>query len=245
MKIVTFDLETTGVDTGNDRILTCFMRAKDGERVVFEQNWVIDPGVEVPEEAAEVHGMTTEWIREHGRKDVPEAIEEIVHQLSEWGHYGFIICGYNHSFDLAMLESEAKRYNPGIQGLRIGDGSGKYRFLDPIIIDRAIDKYRKGSRKLVDVARHYGIKVDEDSAHDASYDVHLTEQLIPKVLNKAWTVLESKRRGLTPDEFVTKLQEWQKEWKREWAEHLTEYFQSQGKTEDDGSKIVVNGNFPY
>lgn len=37
MKIVTFDLETTGVDTENDRILTCFMRAKDGGKVVFEQ----------------------------------------------------------------------------------------------------------------------------------------------------------------------------------------------------------------
>lgn len=243
MKLVTFDLETTGVDTENDRILTCFMRAKDGDKVVFEQNWVIDPGVEIPKEASDVHGMDTAWVREHGRNDVADAIREIHLALSTWDHAGYVIAGYNHSFDLSILDSEIKRYNdPAGLSATLTTGS---RFIDPIIIDRAIDKYRKGSRKLVDVARHYGIEVDEDSAHDASYDVHLTEQLIPKVLNKAWIDLESERLGLTPDQFVDKLQEWQAKWKRGWADHLTEYFQSQGKLEEDGSKIVVNGNFPY
>lgn len=245
MKTLTFDTETSGVDTDNDRIISCFLRAKDGDEVLFEREWVIDAGIEIPEGASEVHGMTTEWVREHGRKDVAAAIEEIVHELSEYGHQGFLICGYNSAFDLAILEAEAKRYNKGVQALRVKDGMPKYRFVDPLVIDRHIDKYRKGSRKLVDVARHYGIVVEEDKAHAADYDVYLTEQLIPKVLNAAWKKLEKERVGLTPDEFLDKLQGWQKEWKAEWAKHLTQYFAKAGKTEEDGSPIIVSGAYPY
>lgn len=242
LKLATFDLETSGVRTDEDRIITCFLRAKDGDRIIGEHSWVIDAGVEIPEVAAEVHGMDTAWVREHGRKDVSTAIEEIVHELSEYAHAGYIIGGYNHSFDLAMLEAEAKRYNPGITGLRIRETA---RFLCPLTIDRAVDKYRKGSRKLVDVAHHYGVEVDESTLHDASGDVTITEKLIPKVLNKAWDSMGGASQGLTRDEFIDKLQELQVEWKRDWATHLTEYFEKIGKTEEDGSKIVVNGGFPW
>lgn len=73
----------------------------------------------------------------------------------------------------------------------------------------------------------------------------MTEKLIPKVLNRAWQVLKHDRQGLTPDEFIDKLQEWQKKWKAEWDKHLTEYFAKTGKTEEDGSPIIVSGAFPY
>lgn len=244
LKIITFDTETSGVDTDNDRIITCFMRAKGGDKIVFEQNWIIDPGIEIPEGASEVHGMTTEWVRENGRKDVKEAIDEISKKLWEFATSGHIVVGYNASFDLSILESEVKRHIPGADELSIKYDS-QVRFLDPIVIDRAVDKFRKGSRKLVDVAKHYGVEVDEDKLHDASEDVRITEQLLPLVLNKAWSKLADERQGKTPDEFITFLQEKQKEWKSHWAEGLTEYFARQGKLEEDGSPIVVNGRFPY
>ena len=41
MKLVTFDVESTGVSTDTDRIITCFMRAKDGDTIIFERNWII------------------------------------------------------------------------------------------------------------------------------------------------------------------------------------------------------------
>ena len=114
LKTICFDTETTGVDTDNDRIITCFMRAKDGDKVVFERNWVIDPGVEVPEGASEIHGMTTEWVRENGRKDVEDAILEIWDRLEHFGYKGFVVVGYNSSFDLSILNAEVKRYYPEV-----------------------------------------------------------------------------------------------------------------------------------
>jgi len=243
LKRVTFDTETTGTDTENDRIITCFMRAVDGDTVVFEQNWVIDPGVEVPKEASDVHGMTTEWVRENGRKDVETAIEEIVHQLSEWGHRGFLICAYNGSFDLAILESEAKRYNPGVAGLRIKDEG--YLHFDPCILSRKFDKYKKGGHQLITVAKRNGIEVEDDRLHAADYDVEITEKLTRLFLNRAWKELAKERQGLTPDEFLVKLQGWQAEWKQEWATGLTAFFKKENKREENGDPIVVSGSFPW
>lgn len=242
IKLATIDLETTGVDTENDRIITCFLRVKDGDQVVAEYSWIIDPGVEIPEGAAEVHGMDTAWVQEHGRKDVATAIEEIVHDLSEYSHAGFVVAAYNGAFDLAMLESEAKRHNPGVQNLRIKETG---RFIDPAIFSRVFDKYVKGGHQLITVAKRNGVEIEEDRLHSADYDVEVTEKLVKIMLNRAWQELSDIRAGLTPDEFVTKLQEWQAEQKKIWAEHLTEYFESTGKTEDDGSKIVVSGAFPW
>lgn len=241
LKLVTFDTETTGIDTENDRILTCYMRAKDGDKVVFEQNWVIDPGVEVPKESSDVHGMTTQWIRENGRKDVVEAIREISAQLEYHSYTGHVIAGFNSSFDLSILDAEVRRAENGV-GLNLGVAP---RFLDPVIFSRHFDKFKKGGHKLIDVAKRNGIEVEEDRLHAADYDVEITEKLVPIFLNRAWKELKHLRQGLTPDEFVTKLQEWQANAKKEWAQGLTDWFAKSGKKEDDGSPIVVDGRFPY
>lgn len=241
LKQACWDTETTGVRTDEDRIITAFISLRDGDKVVSEHSWVIDPGIDIPEEASAVHGMTTEWVREHGEKYIGKAIDEIARTLSDASHAGYVITGYNNSFDLAILEAELKRHFPGITGLRFKEEG---RFIDPIILDRAIDKYRKGSRNLSDVARHYGIEFNEAEAHEASYDVKITAQLVPKVLNAAYKAIPE-LQGLTPDEIIDTLQGYQKTEKAKWAQHLTEYFQGIGKTEEDGSAIVVNGNFPW
>lgn len=242
MKIVTFDTETTGIDTENDRIITCFLRAKDGDKVVFEKNWVIDPGCEVPKEASDVHGMTTGWVREHGRKDVKVAIGEIHETLAEYGNAGYVVCGFNHSFDLAILEAENKRSYPGETWRRFGE---KVRYIDPCIFSRVFDKYVKGGHQLITVAKRNGIEIEEDRLHAADYDVEVTEKLVPIMLNRAWKELPDVRGDLTPDQFVTRLQDWQAIAKSTWAHDLTEYFRKQGKTEEDGSPIQVSGAFPW
>lgn len=241
MNTLTLDCESSGVDTANDRIITWFMRAREGDKVVFERNWILDPGVEIPEEAAAVHGMSTEWVREHGRKDVDEAIMEIVCDITDAVKAGFVLCGYNHAFDLAMLESEYKRYWL-FDLIWLRENS---RFIDPAIFSRVFDKYVKGGHQLITVAKRNGIEIEEDRLHAADYDVEVTEKLVKVMLNRAWRELPEVREGCTPDEFVTRLQAWQKEQKALWADHLTVYFAEQGKTEEDGGKIIVNGAFPY
>lgn len=243
LETVTLDFETTGVDTEKDRIISAFLRAKQGDTVVYENSWIIDPGVEVPEGAAEVHGMDTAWVQEHGRKDVAEAISEIANALADYSRDGFVISGFNHAFDLAMLNSELERHHG--EGLETSAEFRDGRYIDPAIFSRVFDKYVKGGHQLITVAKRNGLEIEEERLHSADYDVEVTEKLVKIMLNRAWQELADIRVGLTPDEFVTKLQEWQATEKKKWAEHLTEYFESTGKTEDDGSKIVVSGAFPW
>ena len=228
--ICVFDVESTGTSIENDRIITCYamIQSIKGE-ILREQHWVIDPGVEIPKGASDVHGMSTEWVREHGRKDAERAIREIAGFLDEAQMRGCPIVGYNSSFDLGILDRELVRH--GAVGLGTGLSMAT-EFFDPIIYDRAMDKYRKGGRKLMDVARHYGIPIDESRLHQAEYDVIVTARL-------AWLLLKKSPHT------VSELQGLQEAWKRDWAGGLTKYFANSGKTEPDGSKIIVDGSFPY
>lgn len=228
--ICCWDVESTGIDIENDRILTVYgmVQSINGE-ILDEIKLTIDPGVEVPKGASDVHGMSTEWIREHGRKDVGKAVREIAGFLDEAQMKGYPIVGYHNSYDLGILDRELVRHG----AVSLGTGlSMATEYFDPIIYDRATDKYRKGGRRLMDVAKHYGILLDESRLHEAEYDVIVTAELTWIMLKKSrWTLPE--------------LQSLQKTWKKDWAEHLTEYFASQGKTEENGDKIVVDGSFPY
>lgn len=242
MQMLTLDCESTGIQTDEDRIITWFMRVRHGDEVLFEQNWVIDSGVDVPEESAKVHGMDTAWVRENGRKDVPAALTEILDVLDQYSGLGYVVCGFNHSFDLAMLEAELLRHKI-IAGPRLMLGYARY--IDPCIFSRAFDRYVKGGHQLITVAKRNGIEIEEDRLHAADYDVEVTEKLVPIMLNRAWQELKDLRQGLTPEEFITRLQEWQAVEKQKWAEGLTRYFAEQGKTEEDGSPVVVSGRFPW
>ena len=68
---------------------------------------------------------------------------------------------YNASYDFTILDREAKRY--GIPPL-----DRPRPIVDPLIIDRQLDKYRKGARNLQSNAALYGVTLD--NAHDASAD---------------------------------------------------------------------------
>lgn len=232
--LLVLDSETTGVKVEEDRILSFALKTSDG----LTRTWIINPGVEVPEEASEVHGMTTEWIQEHGDPNAEGVISQILEVVRSHVEMGFTIGGFNHSFDLAILYHEAVRH--GLEPL----DPERIISVDPLILDRRIDKYRKGKRTLMDVARVNGIEIEEDKLHDALYDVEVTEKLLPILLNKTYRV-EKDLHGLSREEILVKLQGLQANWKKSWAQGLTEYFRKKGQTEEDGSEIIVSGAFPW
>ena len=62
------DTETTGIDALNDRIIQLVIATADEDGNVIEHwEWFIDPDVPVPDEAAEVHGFSNEYLAENGR----------------------------------------------------------------------------------------------------------------------------------------------------------------------------------
>ena len=159
--LAVFDLETTGIDVDTCRIVTAHVGVIGASGEVLERReWIVDPGVEIPTAASLIHGVTTERARLEGQP-APTAVAEIVGALTDVAGRGLPIVAYNASYDLSLLEREALRY--GITPL-----PGPGPVIDPLVIDKAVDRYRRGKRTLTAAAEHYGVALP--NAHDAGAD---------------------------------------------------------------------------
>ncbi|MFF4752679.1 exonuclease domain-containing protein [Streptomyces sp. NPDC002514] len=159
-RLAGFDLETTGVDFENDRIVTACVVQCGGGQPTASATWLADPGIEIPEQAAAVHGITTERARAEGRP-VAEVVADVVAALGQAITHGLPVVAMNARFDLTMLDREARRY--GLEPLPAG-----FPVVDPYVIDKQVDKYRKGSRKLTALCEHYQVPIGD--AHTADAD---------------------------------------------------------------------------
>ncbi len=156
-----FDLETTGVDVETARVVTACIAVLDAEgRVVQRWDWIADPGVEIPEAAAAVHGITTERARAEGRAS-ELVIAEITQTLRTLFGLGVPVVVYNAPYDLSLLDRECRRNE-----LEPLDDPAPV--VDPLVLDKQVDTYRKGKRTLEVAAAHYGVPLDD--AHDAGAD---------------------------------------------------------------------------
>jgi DNA polymerase-3 subunit epsilon len=156
-----FDLETTGIDVETSRIVSAHVGVLNATgELVEEWNWLADPGVEIPEQASAVHGITTERAKAEGRP-AAEVIAEIIDVLGTLFARGLAVTIYNAPYDLSLLHYEALRYH-------LAPLVNPSPVIDPLVLDRVVDRYRKGKRTLEAAAEVYG--VDLVDAHDASAD---------------------------------------------------------------------------
>jgi DNA polymerase-3 subunit epsilon len=217
-RLAAFDVESTGVSPENDRIVTATISVVGGGEPTDSVSWLADPGVEIPAGATNVHGITTEKARADGRP-AAEVVEEITAKLAEEAHQGVPIVAFNARYDLTMLDREARRY--GIEPLlhRLGGGDALL-VVDPLIIDKQLDKFRKGKRTLVAVSEHYRVTLTD--AHAADADAIAAARV-------AWRMGEQfeELNGMP----LSDLHQNQILWAAEQALSLQEYFDRQGKSE--------------
>ena len=160
-RLAVFDLETTGVDTDTARIVSACIAVLEPDGSLHAQfNWLADPGVEIPEGAAAVHGISTERAREDGRT-AETVVGEITATIRTLTALGIPLVVYNAPYDLSLLDRECRRH-------RVEPLGYPSPVVDPLVIDKAVDRYRKGKRTLVAAAERYGVNLDD--AHDAAAD---------------------------------------------------------------------------
>ncbi|WP_207343894.1 3'-5' exonuclease [Arthrobacter sp. E3] len=169
-----FDLETTGKDPRTARIVTASIVVADEAGVVADTHeWLADPGVEIPEEAAAIHGVSTAHAREHGRpSDVVTA--EVGAVLAALFSNNIPVIAFNASYDFTVLAHEARRH--GLAQITASP------VIDPFICNKHVDKFHRGSRTLVALCEEYGIKLDDahTSAADAEATLRLADALAAK-----------------------------------------------------------------
>lgn len=169
-----FDLETTSPLPDEARIVTASVVAVRDD-IAVSTDWLADPGVEIPTEASEIHGVTTEHAREHG-SPVDEITAEVAFRITEAWDNGWPVVIYNASYDLTVLHHELIRHC-GSQGIgEIGP------VIDPLVIDKRVDRYRKGKRTLTAACGHYGIELTD--AHTSGADALATLRVAWKLAKR-------------------------------------------------------------
>lgn len=219
--LAVFDTETTGVDTSHARVVSCSVALLSGGGEVAERyDWLIDPGIDIPEAAANVHGITTEVAKASGVA-APVGISQIVAQLLQMIDRGFPLVAYNAPFDLSLLRAEALRH-----GITFPEDVAPV--LDPLVIDKQTDRYRKGKRTLEVVSAHYGVELG--NAHDAGEDAIAAGRVMQAL---------AKRYAHVLPEQVMDLHQAQVNWAAAQAASFQEYMR---RTKDPS--FVVEGGWP-
>ncbi|MCB0099671.1 MAG: 3'-5' exonuclease [Caldilineaceae bacterium] len=163
--IIFFDLETTGVDTENDRIVQigAIKRFPDGQ--TEEKNILVNPQRPIPKPASEVHGITDDRVRD---KPIFQQYAKSMHQWFS----GCDLAGYNsNQFDIPMLAAEFRRC-----GHDFPDADA--HFVDMLLIERLVNSHR-----LEETYKRYTGQALE-GAHDAVADIRATIAILDKQLER-------------------------------------------------------------
>lgn len=203
--LAVFDLETTGIDVETSRIVSATVAVLDEAGAVVERvDWLLNPGIEIPAGATNVHGITTEHAAENGR-GAAEGVAEIVSALRAHLARGLPVVAYNAPYDLTLLNRESLRY--GIAPLL-----SPSPVIDPLVIDKAVDRYRKGKRTLAVTSAFYGVVLDD--AHDSGSDAIAAGRVAQAIARAHASALPAT---------VEELHSLQVDWCKQQAESFQEY----------------------
>lgn len=155
-----FDLEATGVNTAEDRIVEiCIIRREvDGSEKTLST--LVDPECPIPPESSEVHHISDEDVK--GKPTFKQLAPQVLEILD-----GADLAGYNiKSFDVPMLAAEIKRAGVEVKGQ-------KRRIVDAYLVFK-----RQEPHNLATAARFYCGLVLGEEAHRADADVRATMAVV-------------------------------------------------------------------
>ncbi|MER5791583.1 3'-5' exonuclease [Streptomyces sp. NPDC048278] len=224
--LIGFDLETTGTDPREARIVTGAVIEVRAGQELGRREWLADPGVEIPADAVAVHGISNERAAAEGRPadQVADALADV---LTGYWKTGVPVVAYNATFDLTLLSAELRRHGLPSLSDRLG-GLDPAPVVDPYTIDRWVDRYRRGKRNLEAVCAEYGITLA--AAHNASADALAAARLAGAIAER-----HPKIAALGPAELHRR----QVEWYAEWAADFQQFLRRKGEAD-----AVVDGAWP-
>jgi DNA polymerase-3 subunit epsilon len=227
--MIVFDLETGGLDWDIDPIVSSCVALVpkdmgDGRGRpprIFSR--YINPGVPISAESTAIHGLTEEYLAQHGVEPAV-AVEEAAGLLRLAVERGLPIVAFNARFDLTFLDRACRR-----MGIRpVAERPEDLRpVIDPFVLDKAADPYRKGKRRLENQCEHWGVKLE--GAHDSTADALATGRVLFKMARGPIPRAASDRPYKTPQVDLTtmkvgELHDVQVEWAAQQAKSMAAYF---------------------
>ncbi len=163
--LVFFDLETTGLNIGRDRIVELSYYKLFPNGTSESKTWRINPEIPIPAESSAIHGITNEDVTNEPTFKViaPDFVKVIT---------GCDIAGYNsNNFDVPMLAEEL---------LRVGTNFDLRRcnMIDAFVI------FQKNEPRNLTAAYKFYCGKDLTNAHSADADTQATAEVLLAQLEK-------------------------------------------------------------
>lgn len=163
--IIFFDLETTGVNIANDRIVEISILKVHPNGNKESKTWLVNPEIEIPKESSDIHGITNEKVvNEPTFKELAVKVSEMME--------GCDLAGFNSNrFDIPLLAEEMMRANV------------KFSMKNRVAIDVQVIFHKMEERTLSAGYEFYcGKKLD--NAHSAEADTMATYEILKAQLDK-------------------------------------------------------------
>lgn len=221
--LAALDLEATGVDPATARIIEVALLLVDEvgniEPVV---DALVDPGVPIPPQVTDITGITSADLASRGA-DLATVLARVVEAIEGFASRGVPIVIYHAPYDWPLLGAELTRH-----GLPALPNVPPTVLVDPLVLDRHVDRYRKGKRTLDLAAGHYGVR--HGSLHRAAADAATAVAVTRALVAKHPELGDLDGPGLVALQVKAH---------RKWRDSFNEWLVSQGSTDN-----LVEGDWP-
>jgi len=154
-----FDLETTGISVGKDRIVEICILKVNPDASRESKTWLVNPEMPIPKESSEVHGIYDADVKDAPKfREIAPKIMEIIN--------GTDLGGFNSNrFDVPLLAEELLRAD-------IDFDLSKFRLVDAQTI------YHKMEPRNLSAAYQFYCGKTLENAHSAEADVLATFEVL-------------------------------------------------------------------
>ncbi len=159
MKLVAFDLETTGVDPENDRIVEfCFIELDEDLSEQGRWSRLVNPQIPIPQETVDIHGITDEMVADEPPFATHAArIQRLIQDAT--------LIGHSVRFDVSFIHNELVRAGqPGLDA--------NHPTIDTLQIERNVNSHRLAAC----FERYTGETLDD--AHRSEADIAATVDVL-------------------------------------------------------------------
>lgn len=160
-----FDLETTGINIANDRIVEISILKVFPNGNKESHTWRVNPGIPIPKEASKIHGITDEMVaNEPTFKELAPKVQQLLKDCD--------LAGYNSNrFDIPLLAEELLR------------AEVDFDMKKALAVDVQTIFHKKEKRTLEAAYKFYCDK-DLEGAHSAEADTNATYEVLKSQLDR-------------------------------------------------------------